>query len=279
MSPRWCDREWKNKKYFIISTFTGIQGGNLDEICWWSEYHLSLLPDIIGNVFEKTINVITSNPTSNKRKEQGAYYTPNHITEFISSETIKSYLYEKIIQYLRDKQWKAAELSDYENFDVLLGNLTKNPKTVREIYEKIVKKIYILDPAVGSGHFLRDALILLLRIHTVFLHTLKEQVQPYDLKKHIITNNIFRVDIDKNAVEIAKLRLWLSLIENLDVHNKEELQALPNIEYNIKCGNSLIGLYNPIFERRLLLNSINSSPLNYLKKIQENWCKNFWIIF
>jgi hypothetical protein len=209
------------------------------------ETETSLDPQILGNVFEKTINYITSDPSSNKRKEQGAYYTPSNITKYISNESIKSCLFDSIISYLREKGWKQSDLSDYETFDLLLANLPRNTITVKEIYEGIVKKINVLDPAVGSGHFLKDAMDLLLRIHLIFLDALKTPINIYELKKHIITSCIYGVDIDENAVEIAKLRVWLSLIEDLETKDIDDIKALPNIEYNIRSGNTLFGLLKP----------------------------------
>ena len=84
-------------------------------------------------------------------------------------------------------------------------------------------------------------LSLLLRVKEDLLRSIEDEVQRYQIKRDIISKNIFGVDIDENAIEIARLRLWLSLIEEVEVEDRKQIDTLPNIDFNIMVGNSLIG--------------------------------------
>lgn len=195
----------------------------------------ALDPDVLGNVFEKTINYITTG-----RKEKGAYYTPEEITSYITKNTIQPYVFDRFKQVLRDSGWKEPDISTYTDLDAMLSSLPKSPIILQKMLESI-HDITVLDPACGSGHFLTSALSELTHIHKAIHDTLEDSENLYDMKKSIISHNIFGVDIESSAVEIAKLRLWLSLIESIDTENSEEIDTLPNIEYNISSGNSLVG--------------------------------------
>ena len=201
-------------------------------------------PDILGYVFEKTINYISRTGT-NEQKMKGAYYTPDDVVGFIIKNTLEPVIYEKMIKAMREMGWKEPDLAQIKAIDDVLRYLTsKNAPTIEKILEKI-NEIKVLDPAVGSGHFLTAALSTILRVKISLLHLItpeEEEIDRYHLKKEIIAHNLFGVDIDEHAVEIARLRLWLSLIE--DVSNVEHIDTLPNVDYNVVSGDSLIGMLN-----------------------------------
>lgn len=204
----------------------------------------ALNPDILGYVFEKTINYLTGPGKTEKRKEKGAFYTPEEVTSYISTQTIRPYLLGQIKEYLKLIGWKESDISGYPTMDVFLENIPiNNPATIKQLYF-LVDKIKVLDPACGSGHFLTSALKEIIFIKKHLIDASGMEYNYYLLKKETISNNIYGVDIEGAAVEIAKLRLWLSLIEDLDVSDLEKVETLPNIEYNIMCGNSLLGWYN-----------------------------------
>jgi len=196
-------------------------------------------PDILGYIFEKTINFISGTGT-NQQKMQGAYYTPNDVVEFIIKETLISTIFEKMVKGLKDSGWSDIDLKGYDSIEDILSpeSVPRNPLHVKKMIESI-NTIRILDPACGSGHFLTAALSHLLRVKESLLRTIGADFERYKLKRDIISNNLFGVDIDENAVEIARLRLWLSIIE--DVEDSEHIDTLPNIDFNIFAGNSLIG--------------------------------------
>ncbi|WP_461864645.1 Eco57I restriction-modification methylase domain-containing protein [Thermococcus sp.] len=189
----------------------------------------AISPEILGYVFEKTIS---------NRKETGAYYTPRKITRYIAEETIKGYLLDIINKKLREKGWET--LDSVEEF--LEGGY--DPKLAKTVLEEL-ENIRVLDPAVGSGAFLLSAGEVILDLYRK-LHKKANGNEPdtYEVKKHIVQHNLFGVDINRSAVEIAKLRLWLWIME--DVNRPEDVKPLPNIDYNLLAGNSLIGYLDDI---------------------------------
>lgn len=199
-------------------------------------------PDILGYIFEKTINFISGTGT-NQQKMQGAYYTPDDVVGFIIEKTLTPVIFDKMLDSLRRAGWSESDLKGYDSIETLLDskNMPKNPVHVNGML-KALNEIKVLDPACGSGHFLTAMLHQLLRIKESLLRALGEDIDRYDIKREIISKNLFGVDIDENAVEIARLRLWLSLIE--EVNGQKHIKTLPNIDFNIISGNALIGWLN-----------------------------------
>ncbi|MEM2970069.1 MAG: DNA methyltransferase [Candidatus Bathyarchaeia archaeon] len=199
-------------------------------------------PDILGYIFEKTINFISGTGT-NQQKMQGAYYTPDDVVGFIVEKTLTPVIFNKMLESLRKAGWSESDLKGYDSLETLLDskNMPKNPVHIREMLNAL-DDIRVLDPACGSGHFLTAMLHQLLRIKESLLSALGENIDRYNIKREIISKNLFGVDIDENAVEIARLRLWLSLIE--EVNGQKHIKTLPNIDFNIVSGNALIGWLN-----------------------------------
>lgn len=196
-------------------------------------------PDILGYIFEKTINYITK-PGTNRQKALGAYYTPDDVTTYIAKNTIHPILMKKIKEDFIAHGWKESELIDYTDLESFLNNPPRNSSDVKRAIN-VVKNVTILDPACGSGHFLTTALKELMYIKESLLNSIRMDYSCYNVKRETIGNNLFGVDIEGVAVEIAKLRLWLSLIEDLEISNTSHIETLPNIEYNILTGDSLVG--------------------------------------
>ena len=221
----------------IIGTIIGLLEG----------YHFTLKdnpdtlnPDILGLVFEKTINYLTGHGETDRRRDLGAYYTPDDVTTYISRETIQNRIFDIIRQYLQANGWRATEVDQYRSLEDFLDNPRLSPKVIRDIYERI-SRIAVLDPACGSGHFLTSIMKELFHIRKSMIVHINENVDNYDIKRDIVAHNLFGVDIERSAVEIAQLRLWLALIEDLDTSDHGKIDTLPNIEYNIEHGNSLLG--------------------------------------
>ncbi len=174
-------------------------------------------PEILGYIFEKNVN----------RKDLGAVYTPEEVTAFMAKNTIHPYLVDRVNEKFS---------TYYEGLDELLRNGSE--EHLKYLFQ-VLRDIKIVDAAVGSGHFLVDAIVTLEKIY----HTLRERGvlgwSNYQIREHIIVNSLFGVDILEEAVEICKLRLFLALAETF--RTKEDVQPLPNIDFNIRCGNSLIG--------------------------------------
>lgn len=196
-------------------------------------------PDVLGYIFEKYIN----------QKAFGAYYTRPQITEYLCDRTIHKLIVDRVNQALQDKHQPFKDIND------LLIKLDGNICLL--LVEDILPNLSILDPACGSGAFLVAALKTLISVYSAVIGTIKLQGDarakrwlkeiekkhkslPYYIKKRIVTDNLYGVDIMEEATEIAKLRLFLALVAS--VNDVNELEPLPNIDFNIMAGNSLIGL-------------------------------------
>ncbi len=220
-------------------------------------------PSVLGLVFEKL----------NGYKE-GSFYTPSFITSYMCKESITPIVLDKFNQKYNIECEKLEELKNY------LKNSYKEDK--RKEYLQVLLALRICDPAVGSGHFLVSALNEMVRIAYelglisslpldatlelendeilikisdkpfIYKHPSSEKEQShqiqkelFELKKSIIENCLFGVDINPNSCEITKLRLWIELLKYSyyifeEGKNTNALETLPNIDINIKCGNSLI---------------------------------------
>ncbi len=208
----------------------------------------TIKPEILGYILERTIG--------DERKKTGTYYTPETITEYIANNTIMPYITEKINSEF-EGILPIKKITD-------IDSLANKTEVYYYLLKEILPKIKICDPACGSGAFLEKAADKLLYLYEkcyagcgrILKQHLGEKETPdsqmpfpdrYSIKRHILQDNLYGVDININAIEICELRLWLwaiKLPEELEgaleyVH----LPALPNIEYNIRCGNSLIGYH------------------------------------
>ncbi|WP_459103017.1 type IIG restriction enzyme/methyltransferase [Helicobacter pylori] len=242
-------------------------------------------PSVLGLVFEKL----------NGYKE-GSFYTPSFITSYMCSESITTIVLDKFNQKYNIECKDLKELKNY------LKNSYKEDE--RKEYLQVLLALRICDPAVGSGHFLVSALNEMVRIayelgliaslyrhslrlendEIIILHTQTGEIFNYkkpeqendphhqiqkelfELKKSIIENCLFGVDINPNSCEITKLRLWIELLKYSyyifeEGKNTNALETLPNIDINIKCGNSLISRFS-------LHDELKKIP-NIKKKIQE----------
>ncbi|EAH4571333.1 class I SAM-dependent DNA methyltransferase [Campylobacter lari] len=217
---------------------------------------------VLGNVFEKL----------NGYKE-GSFYTPSFITSYMCKASIEKVVLDKFNHTFKLNATKLSELRTQ----------LRQEKIPQEQKLALLNSIRICDPAVGSGHFLVSALNAMLMVHyelglfeedfylsvqndEILVQNHKGQFLEYkrpdfdkdkthlcqkelfERKKDIIENNLFGVDINPNSCEITKLRLWIELLkhsfyESFDDANYHDLKTLPNIDINIKCGNSLISYF------------------------------------
>ncbi|EOV7126919.1 class I SAM-dependent DNA methyltransferase [Campylobacter coli] len=215
---------------------------------------------VLGNVFEKL----------NGYKE-GSFYTPSFITSYMCKESITKVVLDK---------FNAQFDLDAKDISELRRSLRKEDKKAQK---ELLNSIKICDPAVGSGHFLVSALNVMLSIYDelnlfdeeFYLEVQNDEIlitgrkgefieykrpstpkdkahliqqELFHTKKDIIENNLFGVDINPNSCEITKLRLWIELLkhsfyQSFDDENYHDLRTLPNIDINIKCGNSLVSYF------------------------------------
>jgi len=197
----------------------------------------NLTPEILGHIYEKFVisvselddidvdDLKTTREGELKKgnKKIGAYYTPEVITKYIAENTIFPFVMDKL------------ELGEkYENF-IDFHEDNKDDADQLSQFNDALKDIKVLDPAVGSGAFPMAAADILFD----WRRKCREKLDDYHLRREIIINNLHGVDIMEGAVEICMLRLWLWLIAAVDT--EKEIEALPNIDFNIFEGNSLIG--------------------------------------
>jgi hypothetical protein len=210
-------------------------------------------PDVLGYIFEKYIN----------QKEFGAYYTRREITEYLCEQTINQIVLDAAnrhadaaLQLHQRGLRQGPAPRRFENLADLL--LHADGTTCRLLLQEDIPRLSLLDPACGSGAFLVAAMRTLLGLTTALigrcqaigekavLQWLEAEQRKhkaplaYWVKKKIITENLFGVDLMEEAVEIAKLRLFLALVASAE--KRDQLEPLPNIEFNLMPGNSLIGL-------------------------------------
>ncbi|MGC8744994.1 MAG: Eco57I restriction-modification methylase domain-containing protein, partial [Verrucomicrobiia bacterium] len=147
-------------------------------------------------------------------------------------------------------------------------------KNAEEI-DRLLADIKVCDPAVGSGAFPIGMMHEIVKLRSLLSIYLKRKLNTYELKRHCIENSLYGVDIDPGAVEICKLRFWLSLI--VDEEDFYNIKPLPNLDYKVVCGNSLLGVEKNLFNadafRKLeelkskYFNEINPTKKQELKKI------------
>ena len=217
------------------------------------EKEVAIDPEMLGKVFENLIE-------ENRRKGLGSYYTPREIVHYMCQEGLINYLDTTV-----NKDKEAAPRADLETF-VHLGDqishyeavetryAIKMPKSIEQHARLIDEKladITICDPAVGSGAFPVGMMTEIVRARsalTPYFNDVHDRT-PYHFKRHAIQNCLYGVDIDPGAVEIAKLRLWLSLV--VDEEDVKQIKPLPNLFYKIVTGNSLLGVEKNLFNQQL----------------------------
>lgn len=201
-------------------------------------------PSVLGNVFEKTINHITGD-AGDQKKELGAYYTPDEITRFCAEETVRPALCERFAAVMVEEWGWTEQMADYDDVYDLIEAVPDSNTDVTDSLLAEIEGFRALDPACGSGHFLTSVQAEIVAIRKALYEGHEEIPEEWELHKQTVIENIYGVDIVEPAVEIAKLRLWLSIIaevdpESVDEYDEDEL-ALPNVVFNVRQGNSLIG--------------------------------------
>jgi len=221
---------------------------------------------VLGLIFEKI----------NGYKD-GSFFTPGFITMYMCRETIRKAVVQKFNEYCLEHDFPEVKMNVINDIYALIPQ-----KIPRKKANEIINSIKICDPAVGSGHFLVSALNEMIAVKNDLkiledkegksLHRYKVEVVNDELivtdeegelfeynptnkesqriqetlfheKQTIIEKCLFGVDINPNSVKICRLRLWIELLKNAYYKNATALETLPNIDINIKCGNSLVSRF------------------------------------
>ncbi|MBW9216938.1 Eco57I restriction-modification methylase domain-containing protein [Anoxybacillus sp. ST70] len=256
------------------------------------EKEVAVDPEMLGKIFENLLDV-------KDRKSKGAFYTPREIVHYMCQESLTNYLvnevgvpYEDMKEFIlygelirdADKRRDVGYGKDFTIKQTIFDNIVK--------IDQALKNIKVADPAVGSGAFPLGMLSEIVRIRnniTEYLvwkdkegalgrrygeEIIRKKRSPYRLKWETIKNSIFAVDIEPSAVDIAKLRLWLSVIVDQEINDETpEPHPLPNLDCNIMVGNSLIDEYEGIklFDEKILVkkkNKVKENSENYNTIVQ-----------
>lgn len=188
------------------------------------DHTVAVDPEMLGHIFE---NLLEDN------KDKGAFYTPKEIVHYMCQESLTEYLCTTL--QIKD------EVAEREAVNQLLKNKIVNDVLKPEIteLEKALDKVKICDPAIGSGAFPMGLLQEIFSIKELIAYETGKEWKPAETKLNIIQNSIYGVDIEKGAVDIARLRFWLSLVVD-----EVKPQPLPNLDYKIVVGDSLISKFD-----------------------------------
>lgn len=268
--------DWKNTNIDIPNKTTGKLLDFFDQYNFTvdentpSDQEISIDPEMLGKIFENLLSV-------KDRKDKGAFYTPREIVHYMCRES----LIQHLVSENTAPEERIRKLFEVKDTDLSLVvedekkiEMVKRLPELKEISEKVdfsLRNIKIVDPAVGSGAFpmgmLNEISSIRYYLNTNFLHTKNKQGKEltlYDIKKETLENCIYAVDIDPGAVEIAKLRFWLALIVEYNADDLENSPpTLPNLDYKIMQGNSLLEEYEGIklFDEKILQSPIINAEI------------------
>ena len=213
-------------------------------------------PEMLGHIFE---NLLEDN------NDKGAFYTPKEIVQYMSKESVAQYLKNCMPKELHCAIDSLIKLRVVES-------ILQNKENARMV-NKALAIVKVCDPAIGSGAFPMGVLNVLFDCrHLLYGFIGMNEVFSYaNVKRDIIQNNIYGVDIEKGAVDIARLRFWLALVVD-----ENEPQPLPNLDYKIMCGNSLLNRFplNAPFQN-ILKDYNRTNGTHYTLDDYRRWVYNY----
>jgi len=195
------------------------------------DHEVGIDPEMLGHIFE---NLLEDN------KDKGAYYTPKPVVAYMCQQSLRRYLESHLGEH--EALTRLVEQSDPGDLKAKGNWCAANAKKIATLLEKVK----ICDPAIGSGAFPIGMLNEIVRLRTLLNAELNDPAERARLKKSIIQKSIYGVDLDSGAVDIARLRFWLALVVD-----EMEPQPLPNLDYKIMQGNSLLESFEGIDLSRL----------------------------
>lgn len=231
------------------------------------DQEVSVDPEMLGKVFEKLLDT---------RNQTGAFYTPREIVAYMVKRSLS--------EHLRIKTTVDPEVIEEIVFTHNLSEEKIDNKSLTEI-NNVLQTVTIIDPAVGSGAFPLGILQELAAIRSFCLQQLGGNAPTlYELKTEILENNMYGVDINHGAIDIARLRFWLSLVVDANI---DEVKPLPNLEFKLTAANSLYKIVRPqndtgnVYDDPELLEKMSELRQKYFRartagskqKIKENFEK------
>ncbi|MDY3547286.1 Eco57I restriction-modification methylase domain-containing protein [Riemerella anatipestifer] len=210
------------------------------------EHTVAVDPEMLGHIFENLIDY---------NKETGTFYTPKEIVQYMTQESLTEYL----VTHLQ---------TDRAEIEQMIRNQTVSNFSDHKLQEieHLLDDVKICDPAIGSGAFPMGMLQEIFNIKALVAYRLKKEWNPATVKQNIIQNSIYGVDLDEGAVEIARLRFWLSLVVD-----EGKPKALPNLDYKIMQGNSLVESYKGIDLSKIA----SGNDLQIVEDLQTDLFGNF----
>ena len=229
------------------------------------EKDIAVDPEMLGKVFENLLDI-------KDRKSKGAFYTPREIVQYMCQESLINYLVTEIGDEISTEALKLF----ITNHSILAAEDMKGPELEIIVenaidLDQLLANVKVCDPAVGSGAFPMGMLSEIVSARNSLQPFLSNKLSIYDLKLHTIGQSLYGVDLDPSAVDIARLRFWLSLIIEEDIPT-----PLPNLEHKLMQGNSLLSSYEGVelFNNQFLANEDNQQKkLNIINdeiKVLEN---------
>jgi len=221
------------------------------------EKEVAVDPEMLGKVFENLLEV-------KDRKSKGTYYTPREIVHYMCQQSLINYLFTELEDIVKKEdidvliKYSGHVGEDVDSAEKFKLDIPSDLLEKGSLIDEKLANIKVCDPAVGSGAFLVGMMSEIIRTRNVLSGYMEKQYRSiYALKRDCIEKSLYGVDIDPGAVEICKLRLWLSLI--VDEDDVKNIKPLPNLDYKIVCGNSLLGVE---------INLFNQETFNKLEKLK-----------
>ena len=235
------------------------------------EKEVAVDPEMLGKVFENLLKV-------KDRKSKGTYYTPREIVHYMCREGLANYLatelerkvdkvdIKELLEYGEDvveNESHVVRKGKTKTYKPQLPESVCNKKNAKCIDDKLAS-IRVCDPAVGSGAFLVGMMNEIVRTRNALSPYINNGTERphYHFKRQAIESCLYGVDIDSSATEIAKLRLWLSLV--VDEEDRNLIKPLPNLDYKVVRGDSLLGTANFLYD---------SKKVAELKELQRRYIR------
>jgi type I restriction-modification system DNA methylase subunit len=201
-------------------------------------------PEMLGQIFENLLAEMSEESGDQARKAKGAFYTPREVVDYMCRESLKEYLRSQFEEdeFLERRIYQLVDAPDRE-FQDQDHNWRRDWKPYREKLISALDQLKVIDPACGSGAFPIGMLQLLVSVYS----RLEPRFDSHKAKLAIVEKNIYGVDIEPMAVEISRLRAWLSLIVDVE-DTGNNVEPLPNLDFKFVCANSLLPIEEDLQE-------------------------------